>query len=244
MRRACGALVLGLMIAAGLPDGAAAQKKKDKPAASAPATPKEAEALARADNVIGTLVRTGGTDRTLTLRIEYQKLEPREGGGKGAGRNPIHRQQQQILRTTNPLQRALQMQRLLAQIEREQLQALRNQFHVVTEHKDFDLQAAKDATVRFLNPPMEYDDKGYPKKYTPEELKKLKGTNPNLPGYEADFEKLKIGDNVRVTFKKPQLNKDKDKDKDDTPTPEVSMIVILKEGSGSLPGDRPGKSKK
>lgn len=244
MRRACGALVLGLMIAAVLPEEAAAQKKKDrpdKPGASTPATAKEAEALAQANTVVGTLVRSGGSDRTLTLRLDYQRLEP--NAGRNGGGHALYRQQQQILRTTNPLQRAQQMQRLLAQLQREQLQALRNQFRVVTEHKDFDLKAASNATVRFLNPPMDYDDKGYPKKYTPEELRKLKGKDANLPGYEADFEKLKVGDTIRVTFKKPQANKNKDADRDDT-TPEVAMIVILQEGSGTLPGERPGKRKK
>jgi len=55
--------------------------------------------------------------------------------------------------------------------------------------------------VRTLKLPLAFDDKGNPRKYTPQELKDLKGTE-GLPGYTADISDLKAGQIVRVSVSK------------------------------------------
>src|SRR5262249_19749027 len=70
---------------------------------------------------------------------------------------------------------------------------------VVTTHIDYELDQTGDMVVRLLNPPVQYDDKGFPKKYTAAELKELKGDNPKLPGYQGDTSDLKTGIQVRVS---------------------------------------------
>jgi hypothetical protein len=110
--------------------------------------------------------------------------------------------------------------------------------------KDFDFQAADEMKVRAAQPPLDYDEKGKPKKYTAKELKEMKGPDPNLPGYMADFDSLKAGQIVKVYFIPPKKDegkawaakdkpkkKDKDGDKDiaDEVKAEARMIVIMAE---------------
>lgn len=97
----------------------------------------------------------------------------------------------------------------------------------------------EDVKVRLANPPPQFDDKGKPKKYTKKELDDMKGPDPKLPGYTADFGDLKADMYVEVTLvkkkdasrgtAKPSGKKDKDAENDPLAhlTPEVSMIIIL-----------------
>jgi len=107
--------------------------------------------------------------------------------------------------------------------------------------KDMELHAVDDLKVRSSNPPLEFDEKGRPRRYTYRELKELKGPDTKLPGYQADFESLKPGQDVRITLAKrkpvakvqrPKAADDADLDKT-APKPsdkqEVMMIVILRE---------------
>src|SRR5262249_33902089 len=112
------------------------------------------------------------------------------------------------------------MQQLEAQILTQELRSVK----VVTEHKEFDLASTANVVVRLLELPVQYDDKGYLKKYTAAELKELKGKNPDLPGYAADFSRLQTGQTVQVT-----LVRAKGKDEPDDKKPQVSTIVIVAE---------------
>jgi len=69
--------------------------------------------------------------------------------------------------------------------------------------QNIELEAAEDMKVRMANPPMEYDEKGRPKRYTSKELKELKGSSA-LPGYPGDFENLKTNQVVQVYLAKPK----------------------------------------
>src|SRR4051794_31464687 len=62
-----------------------------------------------------------------------------------------------------------------------------------------DLQFADDVKVRLAQPPKKNDDKGHPLKYTPAELKDLKGPG-NLPGYAATPDDPRPGQTVAVTL--------------------------------------------
>jgi len=109
-----------------------------------------------------------------------------------------------------------------------------------------------------LNPPFEYDDKGNVKKYTKEELDKLKGKDKNLVGYEAKAEDLQAGQIVRVYLAKPKAkpkddpkadkNDDNNKDKkaEDMPPdpPQARLILILADAEANAPDNPPPKKKK
>jgi hypothetical protein len=69
---------------------------------------------------------------------------------------------------------------------------------LITAHLDYQLDPTGDMIVRLMYPPLQYDDKGFPKKYTADELKALKGDNPKLIGYNGDTNDLKTGLQVKV----------------------------------------------
>jgi hypothetical protein len=72
--------------------------------------------------------------------------------------------------------------------------------HLQTIRTDLQMQADDDVKVRIDQPPVQYDAKGHPKKYTSAQLKELKGKETKLPGYPSDFDQLKAGDIVKVTL--------------------------------------------
>jgi hypothetical protein len=54
-----------------------------------------------------------------------------------------------------------------------------------------------------MSPPEEFDDKGNIKKFTKEELAKLKGDDPaekKLPGYKSDFAEIQVGDYIHAAL--------------------------------------------
>jgi hypothetical protein len=244
MRRSVGPV--GLLAALVLAWPAAAADKKDKkndPAAKA-TTPQDYQALADAHTVTGKLTSVGGSDKSIGLRVEYQVLQPNPHANKGSTRNVQHllHEQQEILRTRNPLVRAARLQQLEARILNQEAKAVNSALKVAREHKEFDLDSTDKVTVRYLEPPAQYDDKGFPKKYTAAELKELKGNNSDLPGYAAEFDKLLPGQTVRVTLARPKADKEKNKDAAAGDSkPQVSMIVIVAEAPTS---DPPAKGKK
>lgn len=73
---------------------------------------------------------------------------------------------------------------------------------------DYEFVVPESVKVRTLEPPPpEFDEKGKLKKYTPEELKAMKGTDPadqRLPGYKLAFNELRVGDVVQVSISKPK----------------------------------------
>jgi hypothetical protein len=221
----------------------AADKKTDSAAKEPSAA--DYQALADAHTVTGKLLSVGGSDKSLNLRVDYQVLQPNPNGAKGQANGMQHllREQQQILRTRNPWVRAQKLQQFEIDVIRQQGRAVNQAFKVVSEHKDFDLQSTPEVAVRYLEPPAQYDDKGNLKKYTAAKLKEMKGKNPDLPGYAADFDKLAPGQTVRVSLAKPKADKDKPKDKDapDDKKPLVSMVVIVADAPQA---DAPAKEKK
>jgi len=76
---------------------------------------------------------------------------------------------------------------------------------VPAKMEDIELLLKDDVKIRQFNPPEAFDDKGRPKKYTPKELKELKGDDLKTPGYPADFSDLINQTIVNVTLmQKPQ----------------------------------------
>lgn len=212
---------------------------------------------------VGKLVSLPDSDRMFEISATVPQIVP----NPNARPNPnivrqiaaIQRDQVNVVRSRNKVQALMQLQRAILQLEVMVAQAEANAYRVIQIPVKVDFQASEDLQVRVLQPPAAFDDKGNIKKYTAAELKELKGKNPNLPGYEASNDALKVGQMVRVTLapykppspgateKKPDLDKDKDKDAEEPkkdkakakpmePTEkkrQVNLIVILDDSASS-----------
>jgi len=92
--------------------------------------------------------------------------------------------------------------------------------------KDFEVRAVENVKVRTVDAPVDYDDKGFVKQWTPKELAALKG-NSNLPGYPSTFEFLKVGQDVQVYLVRGKAAARKlGEPPPPDPPPGVVMIVI------------------
>jgi hypothetical protein len=255
-----------------LPSEAADDKKKDKKGDPAPTT--DADKLPTGE-FSGKLKNPPGSDGTFVVSVDYQHLELKNPNALAQFQkanpqlNNVIRDQQRIAQTQaklanarTPQQQAQLLQQLqneMNQLQTHQVQALlkpqQSPYVMKTETKDITFHAAEDVKVRFTSPPQAFDDKGNLKKYTPEELKELKGKDSKLPGYEGSVEKLASGMPVKfntVTRKVPpkkDADKDKDKEAADKAPPEsktvVNMIIVQgDESSGSSNSSDKPKPKK
>ena len=249
--------ILALVLA--LPAAAAPPKNQGKPK-----NVLDADQLA-SGQFTGALLSAPGSDRTFTVRVQYQQIQLKPNALRNANNQTAHanrqlqqiaRLEQQMARSRNPAQQLAQIQRILAQVQLGQLRAQQNLYTVVNRTQDIEFQAEENVKVRTMELPEQFDEKGNIKKYTREELKQLKGKDTHLPGYESAFEGLRAGQLVQVTLaahktKKPTTSpgdaKDKptpDKaapDKDTEKHKQVRLIVILKEDARAVPGARLGK---
>jgi len=128
-----------------------------------------------------------------------------------------------------------------AQAQAKQIQMLKS-MKVVTEWVEVEIPIKETTKIRTKTPLQVYDDKGNIKKYSPEELKTLKGSNPALPGYEVKLDELTPGAVVEVTLNKSPGNKD-DK-KDDDKVFATMIMVIGKDATFKLPVDNSKTKKK
>jgi hypothetical protein len=123
----------------------------------------------------------------------------------------------------------------------KQIQMLKS-MKVVTEWVEIEIPIKETTKIRTKTPLQVYDDKGYIKKYSPEELKTLKGSNPNMPGYEVKLDELTPGAVVEVTLNKSPANKDNKKDDDKVFA--TMIMVIGKDATFKLPVDNSKTKKK
>lgn len=85
---------------------------------------------------------------------------------------------------------------------------------VTLQDKDISLVAHEDVKVRVSEPPTEFNDKGEKKRYSKEELAKLKGPG-NLWGFPAEFDNLATGTNVTAIMSKKKGDRTKKKSAED-----------------------------
>ncbi|VTR99501.1 hypothetical protein [Tuwongella immobilis] len=89
-------------------------------------------------------------------------------------------------------------------------------------------QVSPETVIRtHVLPPKPSDNPNKPARYTREELKKLKGPNPRLPGYEAKAEDLRGGLIVMI-----ELGQTKEEIKEKSIDYKVKSIMILGEQMG------------
>jgi hypothetical protein len=234
-----------------------------------PATPQDYTQLSAHTTLLGTLVRIN-SDRSLVLQVEYQYYRAPGSSRKGSTRNSedaqlkalsreqqkILKEQEKLLRLSNPVKRMQELQRFVA---RQQKQSGHTgsiphgsgrgpSLRLVKGTKTYVLQASDGIKVRTMEPTPALDARGNPRALTDAEKKVRKGPEPELPGYHARWGTLKAGDTVRVYFsenKAPAKNAaakagaKEGKDDAEEPNVQVSMIVLLDDG-----GEPPTAKKK
>jgi hypothetical protein len=239
-------LTLSCLLALGLALPALAQGKKkggDVPDVDAEAALKPGDISGKIDKVSG---------NSLTLRVNYDRLElkPQANRNNNNYRN-LARQQQAIARAQTRLAQARTPQQAASAIRslqqannnalRQALQGAargaQNPFTVKKETKDFVIQLAEDARIRVNWSPIEYDDMGNLKKFTPAELKELKGDSKQ-PGYKSDLTALRAGQEATV-----HLAKVKEGDEKKETHLRATMVLITKESDQPATRDK-GKGKK
>jgi hypothetical protein len=253
------AVLAGLVAA--LPDGSRAQDQKKKGKGKdkvEEATSQDYAQLNTMRNVIGLFTRVEANDAptgtSLVMKLPYQTLDPKNAQGIASQNNRLQQllaQQQQALAIQNPMQQLRKVQQLQNQINRLQQQMLAK-LKYKTNYKEIELQPADKFEVRWQKPKVEFDNKGNVKEYTQEELKQLKGNDPDKVGYAGVLEDLADGQYVKVYLvpaKKPAASKSsRDAETSDLPAnpfadrPRISMVLIL---SGvDSPADDSSRGKK
>jgi len=239
-----GSLVLCLLI--GLPGLAADKKDADKKDPDKKDAEKAAEKMVTAGEITGVLKSEGGSQKYITLSVTISYMQPNPAAATQA-----MQQQRQMMQYQQQLMQARswqQKQQIYYQMAASMQQGQQSPFTVQRMSRDIDFQAADDMKVRCMFPPPAFDEKGNFKKYTPKELKELKGDS-NLPGYEAAMDALKPGQTVKVYLAKagpakPKVKekltpkeakeakekaKEKEKDALEDDKPAIKLIVIISE---------------
>jgi hypothetical protein len=172
------------------------------------------EGLVPLGQVGGVVKNTGGSQKVLTIEVtqQYLELNPGAEGHLAREQEDLLRRQREIMKTRNPVARQRELAGLMRELQRMRATE-QNLFHVKEVKKDVEVVPADDVKVRAMQPPVVYDEKGYPKKYTPEELKAMKG-DAKLPGYAADLDSVQPGQVViaYLARKKPGAAQEPEKE--------------------------------
>jgi hypothetical protein len=151
------------------------------------------EKMLASGKVTGKLTHVEGAQRYFVVQVKYAVSRPNLGA------------MQNIANLNRQLASARQNKDAKGALN-AQMQLAWNQaimYDVQTLDGPIEFVADDDMKIRTLQLPVEYDDKGKPRKLTQKELKERRGSDLSLPGYEADFDMLKQGQLVNVSLEKP-----------------------------------------
>jgi hypothetical protein len=189
----------------------------------------------KAGQLSGKIIAVNESKKSIRLRVTYPVPKLNTGAANQLAQAQLA--MQRALANSDPRQRIQAVQQVQLQVA----QAQQNLYTFEQKSKDLDLQTTEDVKVRMAKPPDQFDEKGKIKKYTPKELKELKGPDPKLPGYQGEFSDLRQDQVVSVNLiknkdapkvrPKPKAGKDADADVDLLANylPQVSMVMILRE---------------
>jgi hypothetical protein len=176
-----------------------------------------------------------------TLRIENLEAKDPAAAARATGQ------------LNSDIQRAAQLEQQVAiNATQKQVNALKqlydkirsqqNKMRDLYNPRDVEFHAADDMMVRFLRPPVQYDDKGERKKLSLIDLKELRGVDPNVPGYRGQLSDLQPNQIVRVTLAEVKASKEKGKT---GPKMEATLaLIVVAEDTTPVPQDRRDTGKK
>jgi hypothetical protein len=168
--------------------------------------------------IAGKITKLDDATKNFSVQIDYGQRDPQRVMNN---QNHYARRILEISQDRNPQNRQRQLMELQLDMQR------RYADEVVKKSQTVDFMADDNMKVRIKDAPTEYDDKGNPKKHTKAELKELKGPDPSLPGYTAEFEQVKVGQLIQVYLPKPKQTKAKAKSDDDDVAPTRPKAVML-----------------
>ncbi len=166
---------------------------------------------------------TPGEDGVVKIKATIRYLEP----NPQAQANLLRAEQQLMvrqavaLRIRNPIRR---QQELIRIYQAAQNMGSENLFTLKEVQKDLEFETVDETKYRTASPPIAFDDKGDPKKYTTAELKELKGPD-HLPGYTSEASALHSGQKVVVTAGRRKLAPGEKELAEEKPV--ATMIVIV-----------------
>jgi len=232
MRPAISSLAI-LVLSALFLTGTPVQAQKKKKDADKDLDTKTTEKMVKAGVLVGKVAAVYEDSRKIRLSVTIQVPKLNTGALTSM-------QQAQQAMMTARLQGNYQG---MIQAQQQMQQAQRTLYTVDTKTQDIEVEARDDVIVRTAKPKADFDDKGKVKKLTRAELKALKGPNPKLPGYKAEFGDVSTDQYIQVTLVRkkgaaapkvvrPKKGKDVDAGAVDIlgdSKPQISMIVILRE---------------
>lgn len=223
------ALTLPAMLLTGTPVRAQKKPNLDKDGVNS-------EKMIKAGLLTGKIAAVYEDKRMIRLQVAVPTLNP----GALLSVQQAQLQVVQARMTRNPA--------TMIQAQRTLIQAQANLYTM--RMTDVELTALDDVVVRLAQPRQDFDEKGKVRKYTRAELKELKGPDPKVPGYKAEFGDVAADQVVQVSLVKKKTTgpaprpgavkpKAKGKNKEDDANaaadlladnlPQISMIVILGE---------------
>jgi hypothetical protein len=217
MRRAMFGLGLGIVLL--LVSWSVADDTKGTSTKKEPPRKAAREKPIKTDFFTGKLIRVEGAQRTLAVRVTAKIPQENTGAAQNIANLKL-----QLLSSRDPNT----IRSITAQMAQNQATLI----NYKDKSKDVEIEVADNLKIRTLIEPVEYDDKGKPRRLTTKERAELKGPDPKLPGYEADFDNLKVDQTVTVYVpQKKSTGKSKLKDLvfDNKEKLKAVMIVILKE---------------
>ena len=206
-------LLVGLLMALAT---AAVQDKEPEADQPVEPNPPPKPKITKLDEVVGRLTKIDLKKNSLTIQVTITKPDPK-------AQSQIQHLQSEMAtasRITNPAARARRIADLQSQMNSQSQR-------VKQEHKDVTLTLGEDLNVRLKSPPTELDENGKRKKYSPEELRELKGPNHEW-GYTAEPSQLHPGQDIKVYLGRKKIDKTQDKKTADT-TPFVYKIHVYSE---------------
>jgi hypothetical protein len=250
------------------------QKKQQQK--SVPATDQDYYMVLNTDKqaLTGQILSFDDATKTVSVRADFPEWvpNPKYRSNTGAQHNLVNdynrlmQDQAKLATSRNPAQAqqhymAMQnlQNRIAADIQRTASGNGVPPFISIDHLKDFDLTMQDKVVYRKKDLGTEYDDTGNIKKYTSDELSKLRGDNNPKGTYSAAASEFHPGQGVWVYLSPPKKvsssasssssSSTKDKGQDEVkdtsvPRPTVKRLVIFKEGSVAPTTNDKGKKKK
>src|SRR5262245_6158218 len=192
-------LVGTFLLMAGVLQVRMAQEPKMDPAKKASSTKsvkkekvQTKEKMLSSGRIPGKLTHVEGSQRYFVLQVKYVLTRPNLGA------------MQNVANASQNIANARRNNDLKG-VASAQLDLLRNQanmYDVVTIESPMEFMADDHMKIRTMLVPLEYDDKGKPRRLTAKEIKERRGDDPTLPGFDADFDSLRQGQWVEVHIEK------------------------------------------
>jgi hypothetical protein len=187
---------------------------------------KTQEKLIKSRRFLAKLTKLDAEKHLVTVEFTYKSL--RQDPETVQHLANLQRQWIQAQRNGNPVDRLAQLTRIQLEMEKAKLNLYKDQMQTI------ELEAPECMKVRSMLLPIEVDEKGKPRKLTGKEKRELKGPDPTLPGYVADFDSLQVDQFVEIYLaKQPSKSKAKEKvqeaDSEESTRPRIAMIIIRAE---------------